>query len=190
MKSDRVVAISSLVNRLADVLETKCRYGVFESLLARLLLWRRSDDGNETDYRDHLPSWSWMTYSHIQFHEVESRLKVPTTTNLQFGTDHRILLVQVHRFQKSPMKRRGSKYILRVGWSGRGHFGDLWFDNIDAVYFQYCVIIGIDSYSFMDRKHYYVLLVRERSSNRYERVGLGKVSRACISGERWDGELI
>src|SRR5436853_3200527 len=53
-KSDRVVAISGLVKRMEGVFQTKCRYGVFEAFLSRLLLWRRRDktDGNETHFKD------------------------------------------------------------------------------------------------------------------------------------------
>jgi len=53
-KSDRVVAISGLVKRMEGVFGTKCRYGVFEAFLPRLLLWRRRDetDGKKTHYKD------------------------------------------------------------------------------------------------------------------------------------------
>jgi hypothetical protein len=143
---------------------------------------------NEKDYRDHLPSWSWMIYSHIQFHKVKKGLKVPAATDLRFGTDHRTLLVQVHRFLEYPKKREGDYYILEA--DSKDHVGVLWFDDIDTVHFQYCVVIGIDLHRIIGQKNYYILLVRERGSNQYERVGLGKVSQGCICREIWDGELI
>jgi hypothetical protein len=184
-KSDREIAVSGLVERMESVLKTECRYGVFQSFLSRLLLWRRSTNtnGNETHYKDqHLPSWSWMTYSHIHFEPVKRQLKVPAAADLRFDTERKVLLVQVRVFQNCRMKRKESQYTILDAESKV--VGGLWFDMTTIVPFEYCVVIAKDA------ENYYILLVRKIGlENQYERVGLGKIKARCISKEYYEGKL-
>ena len=191
-KSDRDVAISGLVKRMERVLDTECIYGVFQSFLPRLLLWRRPDktDGNETHYKDQdLPSWSWMTYSRIHFHPVEGTLKVPVAADLRFATERKVLLVQVRAFQNCRMERKGSQYTIVDADSK--DVGNLCFDMTTTVHFQHCVVIGMELGDYEDaEKDYHILLVRKIGlENQYERVGLGKTKARCISKECCEGEL-
>jgi hypothetical protein len=66
-QEDRPVAISGLEKRLVRTFDTKGGYGIFESYLARALLWRRPDSTALTRIIYHpdrqVPSWSWMAYS-------------------------------------------------------------------------------------------------------------------------------
>jgi hypothetical protein len=194
-KSDRAVAISGLVKRIKSVLHTEYRYGVFEAFFSRLLLWRRPDktDGNETHYRDqHLPSWSWMTYSRIRFLPIEHELAVPVKSDLRFDTERkRVLLVQVRAFQNCQMGRKGSRYAILDADSK--DVGVLWFDMTTNVHFQHCVVIGMKrtSSDVEDaEKTYHILLVRKiRLENQFKRVGLGEIKARCISKKCCEGEL-
>jgi hypothetical protein len=179
---------------MESALDTKCRYGVFEAFLSRLLLWRRRDetDGNETDYKDqHLPSWSWMTYSRIRFLPIMHILEFPAKGDLRFDAKREIvLLVQVRAFQNCTMGRNGSGYTILDADSK--NIGVLWFDMTTNVYFQHCVVIGMDAEAFVKdaERTYYILLVRKLClENQYERVGLGKIKSSCVSKEYCEGEL-
>jgi hypothetical protein len=88
-RSDRDVAIRGLIKRMQDVFKSEGRYGIFKCFLHRLLLWQRSDEVMpETvhkDYKDQeLPSWSWMTFSGINFLSVPGRLRIAA---IRFDTE-------------------------------------------------------------------------------------------------------
>ena len=192
-KSDRDVAISGLVKRMESALDTECRYGVFAAF-PRLLLWRRRDEtaGNETDYKDqHLPSWSWMTYSRIRFLPIIYRLEFPAKGDLRFDPKReRVLLVQVRAFKNCTMGRNRSGYTILDADSK--NIGVLWFDMTTNVYFQHCVVIGMDWEVFAKdaNRTYHILLVRKLClENQYERVGLGRIKSSCVSKEYCEGEL-
>ena len=74
VKTDRYVAISGLVARIAGALKCRSRYGIFERYLHRNLLWQAFDNQMERiEYPGReVPSWSWMAYTGgIQFMEIE-----------------------------------------------------------------------------------------------------------------------
>jgi hypothetical protein len=194
-KSDRDVAISGLVKRMESALGTKCRYGIFDAFFSRLLPWRRWDetDGNDTGYKDqHLPSWSWMTYSHIRFLPMIYQLKLPAKGDLRFDAEReRVLLVQVRAFQNCTMGRNGSGYTILDADSR--DIGVLWFDMTTNVSFHHCVVIGMDAdWAFAKgaERTYHILLVKKLClENQYERVGLGRIKSSCVSKEYCEGEL-
>lgn len=194
-KSDRVVAISSLVKQMEGAFRTRCRYSVFEAFLSRLLLWRRCDetDGNEAQYKDqHLLSWCWMTYSRIRFLSINNDLDVPAKGNLRFDAKReRVLLVQVRAFQNCTMGRKESGYAILDEDSK--DVGVLFLDMPTYVHFQHCVVIGMVQ-TRIDvedaEKTYYILLVRKIPlENQYERVGLGEIKARCVSKYCCEGEL-
>lgn len=179
---------------MEGVLRTKCRYGVFEAFLPRLLLWRRGDntDGNETHYRDQdLPSWSWMTYSRIHFLSINYLLEVPAEGDLRLDPEReRVLLVQVKAFQKCTTVQKESGYTILDEDSV--NVGFLSFDMPAHVHFQHCVIIGMFWTTHVEdaEKDYFILLVRKiRLENQYERVGLGVIKARCVSKDCCEGEL-
>jgi hypothetical protein len=60
------------------------------------------------------------------------------------------------------------------------------------IYFQHCVVIGMDSEVFAKdaNRTYHILLVRKLClENQYERVGVGKIKSSCVSKEYCSGEL-
>jgi hypothetical protein len=139
-RSDRVVAISGVVKRMESVIDTKCRYGVFEAFHPQLLLWRRrcpdATGGNETGYKyQHLPSCSWMAYSRICFLSINHKLEVPAAGDLRFDAKReRVLLVQGRAFQNCIMGWKGSGYTILD--AGSKDVGVLWFDIAKHVHFQ------------------------------------------------------
>ena len=216
-KLDRTVAISGLVERMESAFRTKCRYGVFEAFLYRLLLWRRHDkpDSNETHYKDQrLPSWSWMTYSRIHFLLIDHAFEVPAEGELRFDTNRQsVLLVQVRSFQKGTTVQKGSGYTIMDKDSV--NVGVLSFDMPTDIHFQHCVVIGLGrtqnhmeegvvfgkdgvviglgrTQNHMEdaQRIYYILLLKKiESENKYERVGLGEIKAGCVSEDYREGEL-
>ena|ERR1700722_17892233 len=155
--------------------------------------WRRRDetDGNETHYKDqHLPSWSWMTYSRIRFLPINHELEVPAEGDLRFDTEReRVLLVQVRAFQNCTTVQKESGYTILDEDSVNA--GVLSFDTPANVHFQHCVVIGVaQSYVEDAEKTYFILLVRKIPlENQFERVGLGEIKARCVSEECCEGEL-
>jgi len=205
-ESDRVVAISGLVERMEGVFSTKYRYGVFGAFLPRLLLWKRRDeiDRNEIHDKDQqLPSWSWMTYSRIHFLSIKHRLKVPSQDDLRFDQDdlrfdtgreidtgrEKVLLVQVRVFQNCTTVQKESGYTILDEVSK--DVGVLSFDMPTCVHFQHCVVIGIETGDLEDAERVcHVLLVRKVGmENQFERVGLGEIRASCVSEKYCEGEL-
>jgi hypothetical protein len=89
-------------------------------------------------------------------------LEFPAKGDLRFDAKReRVLLVQVRAFQNCVMgrKRNGSGYpILDADWK---NIGVLWFDMTTNVYFQHCVVIGMDAEASAKdaERTYYTLLV-------------------------------
>ncbi|OAQ58352.2 tol-like protein [Pochonia chlamydosporia 170] len=192
--SDRQIAISSLVKRMESVLDTKCRHGIFESYLHRLLLWQHFDktDKKETNYKDQgLPSWSWMTYSRVSFPPPDLYLKLVSRADLQIDPKRQnILLVQIREFQSCRMARQGSQRLILD--AGSKEVGFLSFDMDINEHFCYCVVIGIKVDKAEDaEKTYYILLVKETLlEDQYERVGIGMIKSRCVSQKFYKGELL
>jgi hypothetical protein len=133
------------VKGMEGVFRTKYRYGVFEAFLPRLLLWRRRDetDGKKTHYKDqHLPSWSWMTYSRISFLSIDHELAVPAERDLRFDTEQKVLLVQVREFPNCTTVQKESGYTILD--ENSVNVGVLSFDMITQVHFQHYVVIRIE----------------------------------------------
>jgi hypothetical protein len=169
------------------IVHTHCRYGTFELFFSRLLLWRVSKEAENTaditEKGQHLPSWSWMTYSRIQFLEVSS-LCVPPLAFLHFDSEQRnVLIVQTRRIQNCIPQQQGSRRIILDEDSK--DVGELWFDTTANADFHCCVVIGMEEDGNGDaEKTYYILLLRGRLlDNWYERVGVGKIKARCVSAE-------
>jgi len=117
---DREIAISGLLERMkyaiASTLASRCRYGIFECLISRLLLWRVSgnvDDGtaNAGTLDHHLPSWSWMTHNRIEFFP-DGMIKILREGNFKFGSSGPELLTQIRRLQNCQIKQQGSQHLV------------------------------------------------------------------------------
>ncbi|KAF7671278.1 hypothetical protein GT037_010603 [Alternaria burnsii] len=74
--TDRPIAISGLVDRLAETFKMRASHGVFEGYLHRSLLWHRADTARMQRIQfaedRQIPSWSWMASSgRIEYRKVE-----------------------------------------------------------------------------------------------------------------------
>jgi hypothetical protein len=178
---------------MSNVFRTPCSYGIFSCFLHRLLLWRLSDETNDNTMdtvakNQQWPSWSWMTYSRIEFLPVTQDLVVPPRSALRFDSAQ-VLFVQIRKLQNCTTKQEGSRHVVldRV----KKNVGELWFETTANTQFQRCVVVGVERDRQDDaEKIYHVLLVGERhSDSRYERVGLGQIKARCVSKESWEGRL-
>ncbi|KAK4097756.1 HET-domain-containing protein [Parathielavia hyrcaniae] len=188
-ETDRDVAISSLVERMGQVLETEVRHGIFGCFRGSLLLWKRTH-GNKTPptpYKDRtVPSWSWMAYpGGIKFiSDTTQGLLVPFSEDLGFVNDGQALSVKVRKFRGTcRMEQEEKEYAI---FDRTEKVGSLWFDVADHIQFQdcFCVVVGMDKDDKKEdsRKTYNVLIIRQKAGGRgYERVGVGKVEAQYVS---------
>ncbi|KAK3347057.1 heterokaryon incompatibility protein-domain-containing protein [Lasiosphaeria hispida] len=195
VKTDRDVAIHSLIKRMGEVLQTEVRYGIFRCFLCSLLLWKRNENMTlPIPYKDKtIPSWSWMAYSGgVHFISgMQENLLVPRFAELDFTNSATALRVKVRQFcEKCRMGKNGEEHTIVDGIE---KVGSLWFDVADQVEFKHCVVVGMGEYDEKEdlQKIYYVLMIREKAGGRkYERLGVGKVeaqyvSTGCEAGTLW-----
>ncbi|KAK3373471.1 heterokaryon incompatibility protein-domain-containing protein [Lasiosphaeria ovina] len=190
-ETDRDVAIDSLVERMAQVLQTEVRYGIFDCFLSALLLWKRSQEDKtpRISYGDRtVPSWSWMAYSGgIDFLSDKTQdLLVPRRVDLGFTDDGKALDVKVRRFGENFRVEQKGKGHVAV--NGTDEVGPIWFDVADRIEFKHCVVVGMDKRDRKEnaQKTYYVLVVRKKEDGvAYERLGVGKVEAQYVSRD-WD----
>ncbi|KAK3324915.1 heterokaryon incompatibility protein-domain-containing protein [Apodospora peruviana] len=205
--TDRDVAIYSLVDRMAQVLNTEVRYGIFRCFLGSLLLWKR--DENKTSpisYSNRpVPSWSWMAYpGGIDFIlQADWHCKIPRAVDLGFIQDGEALNIKVRKFGGNcRMEKKGEEYII---FGGTEEVGSLWFDVVEQVEFKYCVVVSMVWDDKEDaRKTHHILVIRKAGGEKenaggetenavggeYEKVGVGKVeaqyvSIGCDAGILW-----
>jgi hypothetical protein len=201
--SDREVAISGLIKRMEDVWHTKCQYGIFEGYIHRLLLWRKQDTGGNTpvpaqdrEYRDQVPSWSWMVCSQIEFFSI-SVLRVPPKNELHFhpepGQQHS-LRVQVREIGERKIRQDGNQ--LFIVDEGDQDVGFCWPDTDLDVTLNHCVVIAMDDSPGEknladEERNYYVLFVKPQSGeNSFERIGAGRIKAHCVSLHHCESRLV
>ncbi|KAF1960095.1 HET-domain-containing protein [Byssothecium circinans] len=182
-ETDRNIAIYSLLERMAQALQTKVRYGIFRCFLGSLLLRKRTHENKTAPIPNQgraVPSWSWMAYSGgIDFISGAMRdLKVPRFKDLDFANDGQALNVKLRQLNGNfRMGQEGGGYAI-VDETGK--VGSLWFDVADQIQLEHCscVVVSIDSDDEKKglEKTYHILIVREKAGGGgYERVGVGKV---------------
>lgn len=187
--SDRCVAISGLVDRIASALRCHSRYGIFQKYLHRNLLWRASHHKmNEIAYDYHIPSWSWMAYGGgIQFMDIPLG-KVDWTDHLLFDEErecnHAIIanlwafqncMIEVHEAQYAVLDPNG----VKRGWI---HYDD---EGGEDRRKEQCVVVGRVS------NEYYVLAVRSTGvDGEYRRTGIGLIQSDYVVGQRADIRVV
>jgi hypothetical protein len=186
--ADRRVAMSGLEDRIANALECRSRYGIFEEYLHRTLLWHAPNDKLEkiTYPNDsYVPSWSWMAYSGgIELLDVPLE-KVDWVDHLMFdeGCDH-ALITNVLSFKNLATKADGKQYAVLD--SNRVERGWIQYDVGDSeeLVDEKCVVVGTTNGRLrMGRKRYYLLVVRPTGvDNDYRRVGIGRIQSNCVVG--------
>jgi hypothetical protein len=189
-RSDKKVAISGLLQRMQDVIGSKCVHGTFHCFLSRLLLWQVSDTitNNEAacsgDTKHPLPSWSWMSHDHIQFF-TEERLKVPVDAN-RFDTDGQ-LHVQIFQLHDSGIEEeeQGERHVLLR--HDTQEVGQFWFDTHEKTQIRDCVVVGKSP-----RDMWFILLVMDIGEKRYKRFGVGNIKPRdfYISKTHFSGVLV
>ena len=88
--SDRPIAISGLENRMSKALFCESRFCTFERFFHRSLLWEATTGSAKIDYKDPVPSWSWLLYSGgIGIYEGEYRgIFYELNCNISFNPNH------------------------------------------------------------------------------------------------------
>jgi hypothetical protein len=188
--TDRCVAVSGLVDRIAKALQCKSRYGIFETFRHRNLLWQASDNEMESiayDDDQQVPSWSWMAYSGgIQFMEIKAD-SVGWVDTLQLDKDCKsALITDVGKFQNCTIKPNGDhSAVLNFSEKRRGWIRyDV--EKTEKHRREYCVVVG--KTTERGSELYYVLVVVPTSMNiEYTRVGIGMIH--CGHVKRWKKDV-
>jgi len=139
-QSDKEVALSGLLRRMQNTIDSKCVYGTFRCFLSRLLLWRVSNRmENEIactgDNENQLPSWSWMSHDHIEFFPEEEDIQVPIDIS-SFDCDNQ-LHVQIFELRNDHVKEQGEYHMVL-----RDDAGEFWFDSHQKTQIHNCVVVG------------------------------------------------
>jgi hypothetical protein len=202
--SDRNVAISGLIKRMEDAWDAKCRYGIFDIYMHRLLLWCRQYKPGSTlvpaqdpEYRKEVPSWSWMVCSQIEFFSVVA-LRVPPNNELHFDTgpgQEESLRVQVRELEECKIRQDGNELIIVD--KGDREVGRCWPDTSVNVTLKHCVVVAMGHSRGKKRdladveKDYYVLFVKPQSGeNSFERIGTGRIKAHCVSLHHCESRLV
>lgn len=192
--TDRSVALSGLAARISRALKCDERYGIFGMYLHRLLLWQRSGPESfgpqKRDIRKRIqysppgvPSWSWMAYQgSIQFMDIRFG-NLDLAVDLRFDPDNMgALITQVYEFcgcqleQELAMEVRGRLKLVLGGVEKGWIIYDI--DNEKDLSQERCIVVGRCGLE------YYILVVRHREGDEYERVGIGSVQPECIARGR------
>jgi hypothetical protein len=184
--TDRCVAISGLVGRMASALKCQSRYGIFEKYLHRNLLWQASNGKlEEIAYDCHVPSWSWMAYSGgVQFIDIPLG-QVEWIDRLRFDKEcdcDPAIIANLASFQNCTMKLHGEQYIIS-DQDGRKR-GWIRYDVKDGEELckRQCIVLG----KMMERdvERYCLLVVRStRLDGEYSRIGVGIIDSCCVLRE-------
>jgi hypothetical protein len=191
-KTDRPVAILSLAEALAEALDTKVYYGIFERFLHRSLLWQpaRNTPLTQINYKappsKAPPSWSWMAYhGQIQYLPLPIQFE-----DVQWDDSVRLVKVKANDAATSP---EDDGYVLearvrRVVLDGKDNeVGQLYFDTQpwNVLPEVRCAIMGREKTEANDgNRIYYVVFVTECATQlgcaKFERVGVGSIEKRFI----------
>ena len=205
-RTDRAVAISGLETRIANVLRSENRYGIFKDYLHRNLLWQRSDDQKtkRIEYQTQtVPSWSWMAYDgSIQFMDIPFG-EADWNDNLRFDKKHKYalfnkkgkhaLITDIGGFRNCSLEQ---KAILDSSKTKRGWIQyDI--DGGEDLHSERCVVVGRKSDEDDEDEHglknkeYYILVVRPTSRDgEYERAGVGLIQSDYVLRQRLNVRVI
>jgi hypothetical protein len=193
VETDRCVAISGLVARIARVRGCQSRYGIFEEYLHRNLLWLRSDEKvKRIGYTTQIvPSWSWMAYDgSIKFMEIPFNC-LDWNVELRFNKKGKDALVtNVGVFRNCSLEQRDTSYAILD--SSKAERGWIQYD-IEAsedLQAERCVVVGRAS-QWLRNKKYYILVVRPTSvDGEYTRVGVGWIQSDYVVRQRLNVRVV
>jgi hypothetical protein len=192
VETDRCVAISGLVARIAHAIGCQSRYGIFEEYLHRNLLWLRSDEKvKRIGYTTQIvPSWSWMAYNgSIKFIEIPFNC-VDWNVELRFNKKGKDALVtNVGVFRNCSLEQRDTSYAILD--SSKAEKGWIQYD-IEAsedLQAEQCVVVGRASQ--WSGNKYYILVVRPTSvDGEYTRVGVGWIQSDYVVRQRLNARVV
>lgn len=188
--TDRSVAISGLVHRLADTFKTPCRYGIYKKYLHRCLLWQRSGErlkriSYPADRR--VPSWSWMAYDgRISYLDVDwEKVEWNTAVDVPFGapgSDEDVLNAPAREISLHDADEEGDAEKEKAAQRRRlildeDDMTNMIADNIQTLRF---VVMGRQTDGDDVQEEHYVLFIkpsRNGTFQDYERVGVGVLIR-------------
>ena len=180
---DRPVAIASLATALANALDTKVSYGIFERFLHRSLLWQPESVLTQIPYNGEAPpSWSWMAYhGPIKYLQMEFG-GVGWDTSVRFVniSGNYILKARVRRLGDCKIKSKGVIFD-----EGDNEVGQLYFDTQPGNVLPevQCAIIGRERWAEGGDPKYYVLFVKcatPLGQEKFRRVGMGWIQKRFI----------
>ena len=178
------------MERMKRVFRTEQKHGVFSRYLARLLLWRRSEESTTEGVFEDQPSWSWMRYTAIEFERVrhDYDLLVADDATLRFDAEGKALAVKFRSFQNCTVEHSTGAVLNAESRT----MGTWWFDTtLDPELKQNVVVVGVEVQNTRDLdKTCWVLVTQKCSEDQYRRVGLGKIEARYISEEGHEGRLL
>jgi hypothetical protein len=189
--TDRAVAIIGLERRLLKTFKTRGGFGILELYLHRSLLWRASEPCSATRLRhpqEHqIPSWSWMSlhggirYLEIPLGETEWSQDIYSPFSIHHSGDSGIFWAVTKRYPILELRAKTRKFVLSAG------------DEVilkECLSFDTEVITSLQGLSYVvvgeNKREFrgdecYVLVIRPiLNSDRYERVGVGKIKKSQI----------
>lgn len=192
-KTDRVVAVSGLEARIARALKSGKRFGIFERLLHRNILWQRTREKTERiNYGDQkVPSWSWMAYDGgIQFLNIP--FGVEWSSNLRFDNNQEnALIAEAREFRHCRMEQEETKCIILD--SRRIERGWVQFDVEGGtnIYFPQRVVVVGRTWHPAEVRKYYILVVKPTClKGEYERVGIGSIETGYVSRQKLNVRVV
>jgi hypothetical protein len=172
------------------VFQTKQKHGVFARYLARLLLWRRSEESTTEGVFEDQPSWSWMRYTAIEFQGVSlyCDLLVADDATLRFDAEEKALFVKFRSFQNCTVEHStGAVLNAESGIVGMCCFET----TLDPKLKQNVVVVVVENHERRDLdKACWVLVTQKSSEDQHRRVGLGRIGARYISEEGHEGRLL
>jgi len=184
--TDRPVAISGLVDRLAETFKMRASHGVFDDYLHRSLLWHRADTARMQRIQfapdRQVPSWSWMAvsgrieYPKVECCEVEWNFEIRLADGELQATTRRLQQCKIEPREDGACDVRSGAGSAEIGW--------VRFDRTDIIDTQTleCVIVGRDAET-CPKNVYHVLMVTpvsRRVEIMFERVGIGSIPRELL----------
>ncbi|GKU15727.1 unnamed protein product [Fusarium langsethiae] len=177
-------------------------YGAFDLFLHRSLLWMRINlDKKQIQYGAgrEVPSWSWMAYeggirfislTEIPYGELEEFKDIEFGQEPLGSEEKRSLRTKVWKFRGCDLSLEASaegKYRLLV--SPGEEIGWIMPDG-ENFEMELAVVVGSVHSSGSRDREYYILVVKERETNVYERVGIGKIHQGYMSKQDGDVHLV
>ncbi|KAI1330930.1 heterokaryon incompatibility protein-domain-containing protein [Xylariaceae sp. FL0255] len=195
--TDRSIAISGLVDHIANALPCQIHFGITGWDLHRHLLWRRSSPGPRTGkilYKEpSVPSWSWLAYEGAIEFVHDSLSNLSSFRGLRING--RVLRAPVWVFAEGNMTVHSEGHILPYTLTNlHGSERGCVFLDVDSQVnaLRLVVVVAKRQVLLSDNYRFFVLFVRPLQAKRgYQRLGMGMLTENCILREsEHDGHVL